>query len=124
MRAFGEDIRERVLNALERGQTAAQVAKRYELSKRTVERWRTRCEKEGERTSRQIGGHLISRLAQHEEALREWIRTEPGLTLEQLTERLQEQREVGIGVARLGRFLNQIGLRFKKNAAGQRTRSP
>lgn len=122
MRPYGDDLRERVLASLEEGMGAAQTAERFKLHRRTVERWRTRGAK-GERTSRPMGGHRVSVLKEHESTLRQWIAVEPGITLERMCLRLEAELQVKISQAGLCLFLNKIGLRYKKNAAGQRTRS-
>jgi transposase len=54
--------------------------------------------------------------------LRRWIAAEPGLTLEQLRERLAAQGIV-VKVGALWHQLNKWNLTFKKNAARQRTRA-
>jgi transposase len=57
-----------------------------------------------------------------EPTLRRWIAAEPGLTLEQLRERLAAQG-ITVKVGALWHQLNKWNLTFKKNAARQRART-
>src|SRR6266851_5121011 len=94
MQAYSQDLRERVLRALDRG----------------------------ERGSLRIGGYRQSRLAESEPVLRSWIAAEPDLTLTELQLRLAE-RGVPIKIGALWHQLNKWNLTFKKNAVRQRART-
>jgi transposase len=56
-----------------------------------------------------------------EPAVREWLKKEPGLTLAQLCERL-EQHHIAIKPPALWHQMNKWGLSLKKNPARQRAR--
>ena len=122
MQAYSQDLRERVLRALERGDRPAEIARRFEVSRVWVYQVRGRVEKTGERSSFQIGGHRRSRLAESEPVLRAWIVAEPDLTLAELQQRLAQQG-LAIKVGALWHQLNKWGLTFKKNSARQRARA-
>ncbi|WP_040660105.1 helix-turn-helix domain-containing protein, partial [Neisseria shayeganii] len=74
MRAYSQDLRDRVLAALERGECPSAIARRYEVSRMWIYRVRARFEKEGERSSRQQGGKRISRLAPVQGMIGDWIK--------------------------------------------------
>jgi len=122
MRAYSQDLRERVLRALERGDRPTEIARRFEVGRIWVYQVRNRMQQTGERGSFQIGGHRRSRLAGMEAVLRGWILAKPELTLVQLQERLA-QRGVSIKIGALWHQLNQWNLTFKKNSARQRARA-
>ena len=122
MQAYSQDLRERVLRALDRGDRPTEIARRFEVSRIWVYQVRNRVRQTGQRSSFQIGGHRRSRLAGMETALRGWIAAKPELTLVQLQERLAE-RGLSIKVGALWHQLNQWGLTFKKNSARQRARA-
>ncbi|QMT41344.1 IS630 family transposase [Neisseria shayeganii] len=113
MRAYSQDLRDRVLGALERGERPSAIARRYEVSRMWVYRVRDRFEKEGERSSRQQGGKRISRLAPVEGMIRDWIKADPDLTLVQMCERLGEHG-ISIKPSALWHQLNKWRLSFKK----------
>ena len=70
MQSYSQDLRDRVLWALRRGERPTAIARRLEVSRVWVYRVRVREQKTGERTSYQIGGHRRSRLAEMEPVLR------------------------------------------------------
>jgi transposase len=122
MQSYSQDLRDRVLWAVERGERPTAIARRLEVSRVWVYQVRGRQQKTGQRTSFQIGGHRRSRIAPMESVLRAWIEKEPGLSLAELCQRLAEQ-DVSIKVGALWHQLNKWGLTFKKNAARQRART-
>ena len=122
MQSYSQDLRERVLGALERGERPSAIAERYEVSRFYVYQVRDREQETGVRTSFQIGGHRRSRLEQAKPALRAWIAAEPGLTLAELQERLAAQG-IAIKAGALWHQLNKWNLTFKKNPARQRARA-
>jgi transposase len=91
MQSYSQDLRERVLRALSRGEGPSAIARRFEVSRFYVYEVRDREQDTGVRTSFQIGGHRKSRLAESETTLRSWIAAEPGLTLADLQKRLEAQ---------------------------------
>jgi transposase len=119
MQSNSQDLRERVLRALARGEGPSAIARRYEVSRFSVYQVRDRVQETGVRTRFQIGGHRRSRLEEAEAALRAWIAAEPGLTLAELQQRLASQG-IAIKIGALWHQLNKWNLPFKKNAARQR----
>src|SRR5271170_3072261 len=91
MRAYSQDLRERVLRALDRGERPTEIARRFEVGRLWVYRVRDRRQKTGGRGSFQIGGHRRSRLADLEPLLRGWIKAAPDLTLVEMQDRLAKQ---------------------------------
>ena len=122
MQSYSQDLRDRVLWALARGERPSAIARRLEVSRVWVYRVRGREQKTGQRSSLQIGGHRRSRVAEMESVLRAWIEREPGLSLAELCQRLAEQ-DVSIKIGALWHQLNKWGLTFKKNATRQRART-
>jgi transposase len=122
MQSYSQDLRDRVLWALERGEKPVHISRRLEISRAWVYQVRDRVQKTGERSSFQIGGHRRSRIADLELEVRSWIKAEPDLALTQICDRLAE-RGVSIKVGALWHQLNKWNLTFKKNAARQRARS-
>ena len=63
MQAYSQDLRERILRALARGERLTEIALRFEVSRIWVYQVRKRVEQTGERSSFQVGGYRQSRLA-------------------------------------------------------------
>ena len=122
MQSYSQDLRDRVLGALARGEGPSAIARRFEVSRFYVYQVRDREQETGERSSFQIGGHRRSRLQAAEAALRGWIAAEPGLTLAELQERLVSQG-ITTRIGALWHQLNKWNLTFKKNPARQRARA-
>jgi transposase len=122
MQSYSQDLRDRVLWALARGERPTAIARRLEVSRVWVYQVRGRERKTGQRTSFPIGGHRRSRIAELEPGLRAWIEQEPGLSLAELCERLVTQG-VAIKIGALWHQLNKWNLTFKKNPARQRART-
>jgi transposase len=122
MQPYSQDLRERVLWALDRGERPSSIARRLEVSRVWVYQVRDRAQKSGKRTSFQIGGHRRSRVAELESVLRAWIEVEPDLALSELSARLAKQ-DVVIKPGALWHQLNKWHLTFKKNPARQRARA-
>ena len=113
MQAYSQDLRDRVLRALDRGDRPSEIASRFEVSRVWVYHVRDRLRETGQRGSFQIGGHRRSRLAGLEPTLRAWILAEPDLTLAELVERLAGQA-VSVKIGALWHQLNRWNLTFKK----------
>ena len=122
MQSYSQDLRDRVLRALARGDGPSAIARRFEVSRFYVYQVRDREQETGVRSSFQIGGHRRSRLEGAEPALRRWIAAKPGLTLLELQERLASQG-IATKIGALWHQLNKWNLTFKKNAARQRARA-
>ena len=119
---YSQDLRDRVLRALDRGDRPTEIARRFEVSRIWVYQVRGRVQRTGQRGSLAIGGYRRSKLAQSEQQLRAWIAEAPDLTLAELQQRLAGQG-VGVKIGALWHQLNKWNLTFKKNSARQRART-
>lgn len=122
MAAYSQDLRDRVLRSLERGEGSTAIARRFEVSVRWVDEVKRRFRRHAERCSRPVGGYRRSRAAELEPQIRAWIKEEADLTLAELCERLAEHG-VMIKVPALWHQLDKWNLRLKKNPARQRARA-
>jgi transposase len=111
-----------VLAALGRGEKASQIAQRLEVSRYFVYQVRDRFVLEGERSIRQLGGYRRSVIEGMESTIREWLKAEPDLTLQEMCDRLAARGRI-LKVPALWHQLNRLGLTFKKNPARQRARA-
>jgi transposase len=122
MSSYSQDLRDRVLSALEQDQSAEKISARFEVSRSWVYLVKARY-RLGERGSRQVGGYRVSRLAGKEAQIRKWIQQTPDLSLAALCERLQKQNGIALKTTALWHQLDRWGLTYKKNVARQRARS-
>lgn len=119
MYAYSQDLRERVLRAVARGERPTEIAVRFEVSRVWVYQVARRLKQSGQRCSLPMGGHRRSRVAAMESTLRGWIKAEANVTLAELCTRLGE-KGITIKVPALWHQLNKWQLTFKKNLARQR----
>ena len=124
MQTYSMDLRERIVAARERGQSAQEVASLFAVSKRSVERYWKLHRNTGSLAPRQRGGYRRSRLEKHDATLRRWIKEQADLTLAQLQERIAADLGVTLGITALWHRLERLGLSYKKNSARRRARPP
>jgi transposase len=122
MQTYSTDLRERVVAARAQGQSAAETARLFKISKRSVERYCKLQESTGSLRPKQRGGYRRSRLEKHDQTLRRWIQEQPDLTLAELQQRLVRKLKISLGITALWHRLEQLGLSYKKNAARRGTK--
>ena len=123
MKTYSEDLRRSIVKARSKGRSAAEVAKLFSVCKRSVERYWKAHESTGSIAAKQRGGYRKSRLAEHDERLRRWLKEDVNLTLEQIRGRLSQEFDVQVGTTALWHRIDQLNLSFKKNPARRRARS-
>ena len=122
MQSYSQDLRDRILRALQRRERPTDIAIRFEVSREWVYMVRNRFRKDSVRHSFQIGGHRVSRLEPFKKNIHDWIRKNADLTLAEMVDLLKKQ-DVQINVPALWHQLNKWGLSYKKNSARQRART-
>jgi transposase len=118
-RPYSQDLRERVVGAVEGGLSRNQAAKRYQVAVSTVIDWVDAWRAEGRLTHRPMGGDHSSRLKDEREWLLQRIGEAADLTLEELRRELADRGKV-VGYGTVWRFFAAEGISFKKNRARQR----
>lgn len=113
-RAYGDDLRVRVLAAGGAGLSARAAAARFNVGIATAIRWLRRERETGERTARRQGKPRGSRLDAHEAFIFDPIKARRDITLLEMAARLREEHAVDIGRSMLSRWLRQRGWTFKK----------
>ena len=92
---YSQDLRDRVIDAVERGKMSRRAAGRhYAISESVAVKWLERLERDGSRKPVGHGGHRASKLMPHRNFL-EAARTEKSdITLQALCDRLSAERGV------------------------------
>ena len=101
---YSQDLRERVVRAVETGASCHEAAAAFEVSPSSAIRWVARWRQTGSPAAKPMGGKR-SPLDVHKPWLLELIAAEPDLTLEEIRVRLRHardprQREFGVAVLR------------------------
>jgi putative transposase len=115
-RPLSNDLRERVVCAVEAGESCRSVAGRFGVSVSSVVKWSQRRRATGSVAPGKMGGHRKRVLEPHRDFIVERINETPHLTLHGLKQELAA-RGVEVSHNTVWLFLRREGLRFKKNAA-------
>ena len=112
-RPFSEDLRVRIVRAVDAGGSRRSVAGQFAVSVscviKLVQRWR----RTGTVAPGQMGGWKEHALAEHEDLVRAVLVAAPDLTLDELREALA-RKGIHIGRSSVRRFLVARGLTLKK----------
>jgi len=123
MRPLSEDLRRRIIAARAHGEGTGEVCQRFQVSRKSVERFWLQHQRTGHCRPKQIGGYRRSRLRPHEATLRRWIAQQADLTLAELQHRCGTELGIKIGITALWHRLDRLGLSYKKNDARRRARA-
>ena len=118
-RPYSQDLRERVVAAVEGGLSRNRAAKQYRVAVSTVIEWIDAWRDERRLRPKPMGGDHNSRLKGEREWLLQRIGEAPDLTLEELRRELAG-RGTAVGYGTVWRFFAAEGISFKKNRARQR----
>src|SRR5215217_7438734 len=117
-KAYSEDLRERVIAAVESGATRRAAAE-FKVSVSSAIRWVRRWQVDWEIAAKRRGGS-VSPLEDHAAAVVALAAEQPDLTLNEFCAVLRE-RKIETSRVSVWRFFSRHGLSFKKNSARQRT---
>ena len=120
VRAYSNDLRERVVGAVKAGETCRYVAARFGVSVASVVKWSQRERRTGSVAPDKMGGHRRYILEPQRHWLLARVSQKPDLTLHALLDELAE-RGITVSCNTLWRFLRREGIGFKKNTVRQRT---
>jgi len=117
MQSLSRDLRERVVAAWESGEgTQAQIAARFRIGKRTVERIISRWQQTGSIDPLPRGGDNRSAFNERDRAaLRQMHTQEPDATLERFAARCRDELGIECSWITLSRTLRKMGLTVKKS---------
>jgi putative transposase len=113
VRPYSLDLRERVISALESGDSCRAVALRFGVAVSTAVKWGQRRRATGSIAPGKYGGHKRHRLEPHRELVHRLVREQPERPVRELREALAA---CGIELCEesVRRFLHAEGLSFKK----------
>src|SRR4051794_28131759 len=115
MKPYSEDLRLRVLAAVDRGMPRAQVAKTFGVSASTIKRYLRLREQTGDVQPKPIPGPPAPKRMILEEKLPAQVKLNPDLTtLEEHCELFEDEHGVEVSSATMSRALKRLGLPLKK----------
>jgi transposase len=123
-RAYSQDLRDRVIDAVTTGKESRQsAARRFGVSPASAIKWVQHYERHGSRRDRGTGGHRPSPVRQHRVWLLLQANANSSLTLRSLCDQLHTEHGVRADPSILSRFFKAEGISFKKKRAGCRAGS-
>lgn len=116
MRAYSVDLRERVVEAVKAGQSQRSVAKRYNLSRRSVRRYLQR-EASGKLAADPRPGRARALGEAECEVLKCQVEAHADWTLEQRAEELAKETGIKLKKSAVGNYLKRLGITHKKRVS-------
>lgn len=113
---YSNDLRARVIEAIEAGASRREAAERYEISASAAVLWAQRWEETGSFAAKLSGGST-SALEKHGEWLLALITEQSDLTLNEVVAAMRKRRIAGSRSA-VWRFFDRHNISFKKKFAG------
>ena len=120
-RPYSEDLRKRIVQAVEGGESRRSVARRFSVSASCVIKLMKRWRLTGSVAAGRMGGWKRHALAPHRELVEAALEERPDATLDELGETLARQG-VAVGRSSVRRFLLACGITLKKSRSGPPSR--
>lgn len=114
-RAYSQDLRERVMAAVDSGTGAYAAAAIFRVSVSYIYKVLGRRKRTGQTSARPWAGGPKPKLAAHDDALRARVMSEPDATLAELQAWLVAEYGVKVSIGCLWKRLRQLGLTLKKS---------
>lgn len=115
-RPLSDDLRRRVIAAVDGGLSCRTAAKRFRIAASTAIKWVDRHRRLGHVRPCPLGGDRRShRLEAYAEEILSLIDARPDITLEEMAAHLDEAHGVVVSQSTIWRLLDRRGMTFKKN---------
>lgn len=120
-RALSDDLRKRVIEAVEGGTSRRAAAERFGIGASTAVKWVRRWRETGSWAPRRPGGDVRShRIDGYKDEIMGLVERTPDLTLAEMAEHLEHRHDVRVALSTVWRFFDRHGVTFKKR---RRTRA-
>jgi transposase len=114
-KSYSEDLRERVIEAVEMGASRHEAAERFEISVSSAVRWLQRWRESRSAAPKPRGGS-VSPLEEHAEQILTLVAERPDLILVETVAELRKRR-IRTSRSALSRFYDRHDITFKKKSA-------
>lgn len=118
---LSNDMRERLVRAVEGGMSRNAAAAKFDVAPSSAVKIVALWEATGSWEPKKFGGHKKHKLEPHKELVEALIKETPDMTLDEIKVALTEKK-IKVGRTAIFRFLEVLGLNFKKNGSRQRTK--
>ena len=118
-KSYSQDLRERVIEAVEMGTSRHEAADRFEVSVSSAVKWLQRWRESKSAAPKPRGGS-VSPLEAYAKEILTMVAAQPDVTLKETVGELRKRR-IRTSQSALSRFYGRHGVTFKKKPAGRRT---
>lgn len=113
---LSKDLRDRLIAAVEGGQSRREAAKRFGIAPSTAIKWMERWRREGHAKPRPMGGDRHShRMEAHAAEILAMVEATPDITLAEIAAHLDQAHGMKPSRSSVWRLLDRHGLTFKKS---------
>jgi transposase len=121
VRPISEDLRSRVIAAVDGGLSRRAAASRFGVAVASAVRWVREWRESGTTRAKPLGGDKRSqRIEAYRDVILNAVDAQVDITLVELTELLRAKHDVVFAPSTIWRFLDRHSMTFKKNGARQR----
>src|SRR3712207_2412044 len=113
---LSQDLRDRIVHAVEDGSTIRQAGRRFAVSASAAIKLMQRVRQTGSTGPATIGGHRRPILEPHADTLRAIATSKPGITLKQMRDALHARDIAVEALSTIADMLHRLGLSHKKRA--------
>jgi transposase len=120
-RSLSNDLRDRVIDAVEHGMSRRAAAERFGVAVSTAIKWVQHWRKTRSRTPRPQGGDKRShRIEAYRADILGLVEDHPDITLAEIAGHLERNHRLRVAPSTVWRFLDRHAVTFKKNGARRR----
>src|SRR3954471_10253256 len=119
---LSQDLRERIVHAVEGGSTIRQADRRFAVSASAAIQLMQRVRQTGTLAPAQIGGYRRPLLEKHADELRALVSSKAGITLKEMRDALHARGLVVKALSTIADMLHRLGLSHKKRACERPSR--
>jgi len=120
---LSQDLRRRIVRAVERGSSIRQAAVRYEVSPSAAVKLMRRLRQTGSVRPDRVGGHRRPVLEPHQDLLRTLVDAKSGITLSEIQAELQTRGIEVQALSTIHLMLKRMHLTHKKRRSGRPSRT-
>lgn len=121
VRPLSNDLRNRVVAAVEKGQSRRAAAERFGISVSAAIKWVAAWRRTGSVEPQRMGGdHRSQRIEAYAEVILALVEAKPDVTLAEIMAHLEAEHGLRVASSTVWRFFDRRGITFKKNRARQR----
>lgn len=118
---LSQDLRERLIAAVEGGQSRRSAARRFGVAASTAIKWLDQWQREGRVSAKPVGGDRHShRMEAYATEILALVAKTPDITLAEIAAYLEAEYGVQAAQSTVWRLLDRHGMTFKKNGARKR----